>query len=118
MIERDLNYPHNRHATIGPRKRLFGSACLSAEGGCIVLNLTVRLTLTVSVAAAAASLTLPAQAFEITAEQREACMGDAVRLCGSELPDLDRVLVCMRAKKSQVSAHCKATIPRSVAQSL
>ena len=55
---------------------------------------------------------------EITAEQREACMGDALRLCGSEIPDVDRVLVCMRAKKSQVSARCKATIPKTLAASL
>ena len=66
----------------------------------------------------AAAISTRARAFEVTAEQREACMGDAIRLCGSEIPDVDRVLVCMRAKKSQVSAHCRATIPRNVAAAL
>ena len=65
-----------------------------------------------------AAMVTRAEAFEITAEQREACMGDAMRLCGSEIPDVDRVLVCMRAKKSQVSARCKATIPKTLAASL
>ena len=79
-----------------------------------VADLAFAATLAVSVL----TMAVRTEAFEITAEQREACMGDAVRLCGSEIPDVDRVLVCMRAKKSQVSARCKATIPRTVAASL
>ena len=78
----------------------------------------VRLAISVVMAGSGALLASGAQAFEITAEQREACMGDALRLCGSEIPDVDRVLVCMRAKKSQVSAHCRATIPKAVVRSL
>ena len=58
------------------------------------------------------SLTAPAQAIDVTSEQREFCMGDAFRLCSSEIPDVDRVLVCMRAKKSQVSSQCRAVMPR------
>ena len=79
-----------------------------------VADLVFAATLAISALASAARV----EAFEITAEQREACMGDALRLCGSEIPDVDRVLVCMRAKKSQVSARCKATIPRTLAASL
>ena len=75
------------------------------------------LALAVCLVGAAGAVT-KAQAFEITAEQREACMGDAMRLCGSEIPDVDRVLACMRSKKSQVSARCKATIPKTLAASL
>ena len=78
----------------------------------------VRLALSLVMAVSAAISATEALAFEITAEQREACMGDALRLCGSEIPDVDRVLVCMRAKKSQVSAHCRATIPKNVVRAL
>ena len=78
----------------------------------------IRLVFSIVMAGGSASLTGGAHAFEITAEQREACMGDALRLCGSEIPDVDRVLACMRAKKSQVSAHCRATIPKAVVRSL
>ena len=60
----------------------------------------------------AATYALRAEAFEVTAEQREACMGDAFRLCSSEIPDVDRVLVCMRANKQSLSSHCRAVLPR------
>ena len=78
----------------------------------------MNVALAISIGSSAAVFVTKAEAFEITAEQREACMGDAMRLCGSEIPDVDRVLVCMRAKKSQVSARCKATIPKTLAASL
>ena len=61
---------------------------------------------------AAIALPLRAQALEVTAEQRSACMGDAFRLCSSEIPDVDRVLICMRSHKSSLSDHCRAVLPR------
>ena len=61
-----------------------------------------------------ATVTLPlrAQALEVTAEQRSACMSDAFRLCSSEIPDVDRVLICMRSHKTSLSDHCRAVLPR------
>ena len=53
-----------------------------------------------------------ARALEVTSEQRSACMGDAFRLCSSEIPDVDRVLVCMRVHKASLSDHCRAVLPR------
>lgn len=38
--------------------------------------------------------------------QKAACADDAQRLCSAMIPDEDRVTVCMKAKKSQVSAKC------------
>ena len=73
----------------------------------------VNLLLAASVGlSASVSLTAPARAIEVTSEQRQLCMGDAFRLCGSEIPDVDRVLVCMRAKKALVSSQCRAVLPR------
>jgi hypothetical protein len=43
-----------------------------------------------------------------TAEQREACTPDAVRLCSSEIPDVDRVTACMAAKVASLSLRCRA----------
>jgi hypothetical protein len=51
-------------------------------------------------------------AFQPTAAQRAACSGDAFRLCSSAIPNMDRIAVCMRAKKDQLSAGCKAQFAR------
>jgi hypothetical protein len=73
----------------------------------------VDILLAVSVGiSASVTLIAPVRAIEVTSEQRQYCMGDAFRLCGSEIPDVDRVLVCMRAKKALVSSQCRAVLPR------
>ena len=43
-----------------------------------------------------------------TQEQQQLCTGDAMRLCSSEIPDVDRVTACMIAKRSQLSDGCKS----------
>jgi hypothetical protein len=43
-----------------------------------------------------------------TPEQQQACSGDAFRLCGPEIPDVDRVTACMVRNKSQLSPGCRA----------
>jgi hypothetical protein len=47
-----------------------------------------------------------AQAY--TPEQQQACSGDAFRLCGPEIPDVDRVTVCMIRNRSLLSPGCRA----------
>jgi hypothetical protein len=49
-----------------------------------------------------------AKAFEVTAEQRAACTPDAFRLCSSEIPDVTRIVACMKAKEASLSAPCRA----------
>jgi len=51
-------------------------------------------------------LPTPGQAY--TPEQEQACTSDAFRLCGSEIPNVERVTACMAAKKSQLSPPCRA----------
>jgi hypothetical protein len=41
-----------------------------------------------------------------TQEEEAACSGDAFRLCGPEIPDVDRVTACMVRNKSQLSPGC------------
>ena len=58
--------------------------------------------------AAALSLSLLPQAGRAyTAEQQQYCTGDALRLCGSEVPDVDRITACMIRNKSQLSPECR-----------
>ena len=51
-------------------------------------------------------LTSVSQAY--TQEQEQMCAGDAMRLCGAEIPDVDRVTACMVQKRASLSDGCKA----------
>ncbi len=46
--------------------------------------------------------------FAYTQEQQQLCTGDAMRLCGDAIPDVDRVTACMIARHSQLSDGCKS----------
>lgn len=43
-----------------------------------------------------------------TAEQEQLCSGDAMRLCSSEIPDVDRVTACMVRQRASLSDGCKS----------
>ena len=57
-----------------------------------------------------------------TAEQEQMCTGDAMRLCGEFIPNVDRITACMVQKYSQLSDGCKsvfqAPAPATPAQSV
>jgi hypothetical protein len=42
-----------------------------------------------------------------TDAQREACSGDAMRLCPEFIPDVNKVTACMKQKRSQLSPACR-----------
>jgi hypothetical protein len=50
---------------------------------------------------------LPTAAHAYTPEQQQACSGDAFRLCGDAIPDVDRVTACMIARRAQLSPGCR-----------
>jgi hypothetical protein len=50
---------------------------------------------------------LPTAGRAYTPDQQQACSGDAFRLCSAEIPDVDRVTVCMIRNKSQLSPECR-----------
>jgi type II secretory pathway component PulL len=54
-----------------------------------------------------ALMALPAAA-QGTSEQRQACEGDAQRLCGQYIPDVDRITACMSQKRRYLSPRCRA----------
>ena len=43
-----------------------------------------------------------------TAAQEQMCSGDAMRLCGEFIPNVDRITACMIQKYSQLSDGCKS----------
>ena len=49
----------------------------------------------------------PAASQAYTPEEEQACSGDAMRLCGAFVPDVDRITVCMIQNKSQLSPGCR-----------
>jgi hypothetical protein len=50
----------------------------------------------------------PAASRAYTDEQQQACSADAFRLCSADIPDVDRVRVCMIRNKSQLTPGCRA----------
>src|SRR5262245_31642316 len=58
------------------------------------------------VVAAFSLASAPSEAY--TPEEQQACSGDAMRLCGPEFPDVDRITACMVRNKSQLSPPCRA----------
>jgi hypothetical protein len=42
-----------------------------------------------------------------TPDQEQACSGDAMRLCGAYVPDVDRITACMIQNKAQLSPGCR-----------
>lgn len=61
----------------------------------------------VSVIALAAAL-LPTRGEAYSQDQQSACTPDAFRLCSSDIPDVDRITVCMIRNKAQLSPACRA----------
>ena len=53
-----------------------------------------------------------ANAQTLEEQQRAACTGDAFRLCASSIPDRDRVRDCLITNREQISAACRALLPR------
>ena len=51
---------------------------------------------------------LTTASYAYTQEQEQLCTGDAMRLCSSEIPDVDRVTACMIQKRAQLTDGCKA----------
>jgi hypothetical protein len=45
-----------------------------------------------------------------TEEQRVACTPDVLRLCSGEIPNVDRIVACLRREKSQLSTGCRQVL--------
>jgi hypothetical protein len=71
-----------------------------------------RLGLALLLTAGFALLVAPTESRAYTAEQQQACMPDAFRLCSSEIPNIQRITACMIRNRSQLSPQCRAAFHR------
>ena len=51
-----------------------------------------------------------------SAEQRAACTPDVFRLCSSAIPNVDRIVACLKQQKSNLSKPCQAVMNSPVAK--
>jgi hypothetical protein len=49
-----------------------------------------------------------AQEYQGTWEQQMACTPDVWRLCGDQVPDVGRIVACLRQNTPQLSNNCRA----------
>jgi hypothetical protein len=74
----------------------------------------------VLLAAATASLTLLLAAAPASAQAPDAadrCTPDVMRLCSEFVPDADRIVVCLKAKRRQLSPTCLSALQPAGAKS-
>ena len=45
-------------------------------------------------------------------QDQQACMSDAMSVCGQFIPDRERVAACLISNKSKVSAACRSALSR------
>ncbi len=72
----------------------------------------IALILTAAISAVGLSAS-PGLAFSSEAQQM--CTGDAMRLCGNEIPNISRIIACMRRQRAYVSPGCRAVMEREAA---
>jgi hypothetical protein len=80
----------------------------TASGGFMFAIRSRNFRLGLMLASALSVSMWPAASRGYTPEQEQACSGDAFRLCGDAIPDVDRVTACMVRNKSQLSPGCRA----------
>jgi hypothetical protein len=69
-----------------------------------------RIVLSLAIAIGAAGVIVPAssQEYRGTWEQQMACTPDVWRLCGDRIPDVSRIVACLRQNTPQLSSGCRA----------
>ncbi|GAC1334523.1 MAG: hypothetical protein NVSMB26_17390 [Beijerinckiaceae bacterium] len=45
-----------------------------------------------------------------TPQDQQACEPDVSRLCGQFIPDVDRIVGCLKARRAQLSPACRAVM--------
>ncbi|WP_249790651.1 hypothetical protein [Bradyrhizobium sp. SRL28] len=70
---------------------------------------TSRIALLFAIACAATALSArPA----LASEAQQMCTGDAMRLCGHEVPNVQRITACMVRQRANLSPGCRAVMDR------
>ena len=55
---------------------------------------------------------LTTASYAYTQQEQRLCSGDAMRLCGSEIPNISRIAACMHQQRAKLSAGCRAVMDR------
>src|SRR5262245_33237237 len=76
------------------------------------IALGVALAIGGTVAASAVS----AEEYRGTMEQQMACTPDVWRLCSDQIPDVNRIVACLRQNTPQLSSGCRAVFEASAQQ--
>jgi hypothetical protein len=79
---------------------------------------TQRIVLGLAFAIAGLGVAVPASSQEHrgTWEQQMACTPDVWRLCGDAVPDVSRIVACLRQNTPQLSSNCRAVFETSAEQ--
>jgi hypothetical protein len=79
---------------------------------------TQRIVLSLVVAAAGigAVTSASSQEYRGTWEQQMACTPDVWRLCSDQVPDVGRIVTCLRQNTPQLSSNCRAVFESSAEQ--
>jgi hypothetical protein len=60
---------------------------------------------------------LPAMSHAFTQDdQRRLCTGDVLRLCASEIPNVQRISACMRKQRASLSEGCRSVFGKPAEQ--
>jgi hypothetical protein len=60
---------------------------------------------------------LPAMSHAFTQDdQRRLCSGDVLRLCASEIPNVQRITACMRKQRASLSEGCRSVFGKPAEQ--
>lgn len=70
---------------------------------------TSRAALLFAIAVAAAALSARPG---FSSEAQQMCTGDAMRLCGHEIPNVQRITACMVKHRANLSPGCRAVMDR------
>ena len=79
---------------------------------------TQRIVLGLAIAIGGTAVIAPAssQEYRGTWEQQMACTPDVWRLCGEQIPDVSRIVACLRQNTPQLSNGCRAVFESSAEQ--
>ena len=69
----------------------------------IVLSIAMSIVSVIAVQTPAFS-----EEYRGTLEQQMACTPDVFRLCGEQMPDVNRIVTCLRQNTPQLSGPCRA----------
>jgi hypothetical protein len=91
-----------------PSPRIYPQSLAGKEGWAMSVSRSGNWRSVWVVATVWSASIIPASAWAYTAEQQQACMSDAFRLCSAEIPSIDRITACMGQHRSQLSPACRA----------